>query len=307
MLAFSFTVPLTRVAVETFDPVLVSAGRACVAGICALILLAVTRQRRPTRSQFLRLLVIGCGVVAGFPLLTSIALQTAPAAHGAVVIGLLPAATAIAAVIRGRERPSLTFWVAGAAGAVAVCVFASLSNGGVGGLHTSDLLLLGAVVLAAVGYAEGGLLSRELGSWQVICWALVIALPVSGVITVVNVTAAPPVGGGQQWASLAYLSLISMFLGFFAWYRGLAIGPIAKVSQIQLLQPVLTIIWSAMLLGESLSWSTGLGALAVILCAGIAVRARIGTAVRSSPEPPGPEQVPSDVAEPAATQSSTTG
>ncbi len=275
VLAFSFTLPLTRIAVSTLDPLFVGAGRALVAALLATVVLLVTRTRFPPRRLWPRILTVAAGVVVGFPFLTSFALQTAPASHGAVVIGLLPAATAAVAVLRARERPSRLFWAASLAGAVAVIGFTVVSSGGFGGLHVSDLLLLGAVVAAAVGYAEGGLLAREIGSWQVICWALVAAAPAMAALTGVSMAAHPPTAGIDGWLAFGYVSGVSMFLGFFAWYRGLAIGPIASVSQIQLVQPVLTIAWAALLLGEPLTLVTALGALAVVACAALAVRSRV--------------------------------
>ncbi|MBF4636174.1 DMT family transporter [Agreia pratensis] len=276
VLAFSFTLPFTRIAVEQIDPLFIGAGRAIVAAALAALVLAASRQRLPRGAQWLRLSVVAIGVVVGFPLLTSFALQTVPAAHGAVVIGLLPAATAIAAVIRAKERPSIAFWIASGAGVAAVIAFIALAGGGLEGLHPSDLLLLGAVVLAAIGYAEGALLSRELGSWQTICWALVVALPVMIPLTAVSFSAQGwPQADASHWLAFGYLALVSMFLGFFAWYRGLAIGPISQVSQIQLVQPVLTIIWSALIVGERLDLLVWLGAVVVVVCAATAVRARM--------------------------------
>lgn len=282
MAAFSFTVPFTRVAVEGLSPLFVGSGRAVVAAILAGLALALARQRIPAPKQLLRLAIVAAGVVAGFPLLTSFALTTAPASHGAVVIALLPAATAVMAVLRGRERPPLVFWVMSGIGAVAAVAFGFIQSGGFGALHWADLLLLGAVVAAAIGYAEGGLLARELGAWQTVSWALVLALPVMLALAALSVTQQPPQGTPAQWAAFAYLGVVSMFLGFFAWYRGLAIGPMTRVSQVQLAQPVLTILWAALMLGESLTWSTICGGLVIILCAGVAVRARLGTAARWS-------------------------
>lgn len=282
VLMFSFTLPMTRIAVVELTPLFIANGRAVVAGALALAVLAITRQRLPRGGQWLRLAVVAGGVIFGFPLFTSFALQTVPSSHGAVVIGLLPAATAVAAVIRGKERPSLAFWLASGAGVLSVIVFVAIAGGGLDGLRPGDLLLLGAVVTAAIGYAEGALLSREIGPWQTICWALVLALPVTVVITAVAVAPGWPVAGVQAWLAFAYMALFSMFLGFFAWYRGLAIGPIARVSQIQLVQPVLTIVWSALLLGEALDWTVWLGAVVVILCAGIAVRARVRAGSRAA-------------------------
>ena len=272
---FSFTLPMTHIAVAELAPLFISNGRAVVAGALAIAVLAVSRQARPRGSQWWRLAIVAGGVIFGFPLFTSFALQTVPSSHGAVVIGLLPAATAVAAVIRGRERPSLAFWIASGAGVLAVILFVALAAGGLQGLRPGDLLLLGAVVTAAIGYAEGALLSREIGSWQTICWALVLSLPITITITTVNVLPGWPQASAPAWLAFAYMALFSMFLGFFAWYRGLAIGPIASVSQIQLVQPVLTIVWSALLLGEQLDWLVWVGALVVIACAAIAVRSRV--------------------------------
>ena len=175
--AFSFTMPFTRVAVGGLSPLFIGSGRAVVAAVLAVAALTLTRQRLPRGAQWARLVVVGGGIVIGFPLLTSYALTTAPASHGAVVIAVLPAATAVMAVLRGHEHPPRAFWVAAGLGAVAAIGFASAQSGGIGDLHWSDLLLFGAVLAAAVGYAEGGLLARELGAWQTVSWALVVCLP----------------------------------------------------------------------------------------------------------------------------------
>jgi drug/metabolite transporter (DMT)-like permease len=272
--AFSFTVIFTRVALGGLSPLFIGAGRAVVAAALAATALIVTRQKLPQGFQWLRLGVVAAGVVAGFPLLTSYALTTVPATHGAVVIALLPAATAVAAVVRCRERPPLPFWTAAGVGAVAAVVFAMVHGGGVGQLHWPDLLLFGAVVAAAIGYAEGGLLARELGAWQTVSWALVVAAPVMAILTVLALVEEPQHADATAWAAFGYLAAVSMYLGFFAWYRGLAIGPMAQVSQVQLVQPVLTISWAALLLHERITWVTALGGAAVIACAGLAVRMR---------------------------------
>ncbi|WP_432487543.1 DMT family transporter [Kineococcus sp. SYSU DK018] len=275
VVVFSFTLPFTRVAVRTLDPLFVGGGRAVVAGVLAAAVLAATRSRRPPLRLVPRLLLVVAGVVAGFPLLTSVAMRDVPAAHGAVVVGVLPAATAVAVVLRTRERPGRGFWAAGAAGLVAVVVFVALSGGGLGGAGSGDALLLGAVVLAALGYAEGGLLARELGAWQTICWALVLALPVTAALTAVGAAGGRTSAGVAGWLSFGYLAVFSMFLGFFAWYRGLAIGPMTSVSQVQLVQSVLTIAWSALFFGERVGPAVVVAAAAVLVCAAAAVRARI--------------------------------
>ncbi|MFP8904395.1 DMT family transporter [Streptomyces atacamensis] len=276
--AFSFTVPFTRAAVEGggMSPLFVGSGRAVIAALLAAAVLALTRQRPPRGAQWGRLAVVAGGVVVGFPVLTSFALTTASAGHGAVVIALLPAATAVMAVLRGHERPPVPFWVMAAVGAVAAVAFASLRGGGFGGLHWSDLLLLGAVAAAGTGYAEGGILARELGAWQTISWALVLSAPLMAALTVLSVSSRPPSGTPAEWSAFAYLGVVSMFLGFFAWYRGLAIGPMAQVGQVQLVQPVLSVCWAALFLREQITWPTVLGGVAVIACAGATVRTRPG-------------------------------
>ncbi|MFT4188584.1 MAG: DMT family transporter [Aeromicrobium sp.] len=276
VLAFSFTVPLTRVVVGdgAMSPLFVGSGRAVVAAVLAGLALALTRQRAPRGVQWLRVAVVAGGVVLGFPLLTSYALTTASASHGAVVIAVLPAATAAMAVLRGRERPGRAFWVAATLGGVAAVVFALVQGGG-GELRPSDLLLLAAVVVCAIGYAEGGLLSRELGSWQTISWALVSASPVMATLTALSIGHHQPTGSWADWAAFGYLAAVSMFLGFFAWYRGLAIGPMAQVSQAQLAQPVMSVCWAALLLHEKVGWTTVLGGAVVVGGALTAVRARV--------------------------------
>ncbi|OLT27282.1 hypothetical protein BJF79_01305 [Actinomadura sp. CNU-125] len=276
--AFSFTVPFTRVTVAGggMSPLFVGSGRAVVAALLATAALAITRQRPPCGAQWVRVAVVAGGVVAGFPLLTSFALTTAPASHGAIVIALLPAATAVTAALRGHERQPVPFWIMAAVGAVAAIAFASSQGGGLGGLHRSDLLLFGAVLAAAIGYAEGGLLARELGAWQTVSWALVVSAPLMVLVSAASLARQPVTGGPAEWAAFAYLGVVSMFLGFFAWYRGLAIGPMARVGQVQLVQPVMTLCWAALFLHERLAWTTVLGGIAVIACATGAVHARQG-------------------------------
>ena len=276
--SFSLSLPMTKLALHGFPPLFLGAGRAVVAAVIAALVLLITRTALPQGRQWFRLVVVALGVVVGFPFFTSFAMQFVPASHGAVIIGLLPAATAVVAVIRGKERPSVVFWIAAVLGACAVGIFAVLTTGTQSGPVLGDLFLVGAVIMAAIGYGEGGLLAREKGSWQTISWALVVALPVMIPLAWVSVAdldwAAVP---GLAWMGFAYISVISMYVGFFAWYRGLAIGPMASVSQIQLVQPVLTIAWSALFFGEVVGPSVWIAAALVIACAGIAVRARVKT------------------------------
>jgi drug/metabolite transporter (DMT)-like permease len=277
-------VPFTKIAVAGLSPLFIGSGRAVVAAILAAAALALTRQRLPRSVHWGRLALVAGGVVVGFPLLTSFALTATPASHGAVVIALLPAATAMAAVLRGREGPPTAFWLVTGVGALAAIGFASMQSGGFGQLHWADVLLLGAVVAAAIGYAEGGRLARELGAWQTVSWALVLASPLMVFLAAVSVAQQPPSASPVQWAAFAYLGVISMFLGFLAWYRGLAIGPMAQVSQVQLVQPVLSICWAGLLLGEALTWTTIVGGVAVMLCAGAAVRVRLRPAAAQPAE-----------------------
>jgi drug/metabolite transporter (DMT)-like permease len=251
VLAFSLTLPATKIAVRSIDGEIVGLGRAVVAAACALLLLLARRQPVPARRLWLRLAITAAGVVLGFPLLSALALQSVPSSHAAMVVGLLPAASAILAVMRAGERPSAAFWIASAVGLAAVLVFCSLRS--LGTWQGADLLLLGAVLSAAVGYTEGALLARELGAWQVICWALVLSAPLITPVVCMRVYAVGWAPTAASAAGFAYVSVVSMFLGFFAWYRGLAIGGIARVGQLQLMQPVLTLLWSHLLLAETVT------------------------------------------------------
>jgi drug/metabolite transporter (DMT)-like permease len=280
---FSFSFPATRLAVDGIDPFVVGLGRAVVAAALAAVVLLVTRAPRPRREHWPRLAVVALGVVVGFPLLTALALQDVPAAHGSVVIGILPAATAVMAVLRAGERPGLPFWAASAAGLAAVVAFA-LSRGA-GSLHVADLELLLGAVLCGLGYAEGGALARELGGPQVICWALLLAAPVLVPVVAVIAAGADLHASASAWLGFAYVSVFSMFLGFFAWYRGLALGGVARVGQVQLAQPVLSLGWAALLLGEAVGPGTLLTAGAVLACMAGTQRARAGGTGRRRPVP----------------------
>jgi drug/metabolite transporter (DMT)-like permease len=275
VLAFSFSMPATRLAVADLDPWFVAFGRAVVAGLLSVLVLTATRAPRPTPTQWRSLALVALGVVVGFPLFTSLALRDLPASHGAVVVGMLPAATAVAAVLCAGERPTRAFWLASAAGLAAVLVFA-LTRGG-GDLGAPDLELLAAIVLCALGYAEGGRLSRELGGARTICWALVLSLPMTLVITGIALGHAGAHAGATAWLGFAYVSVISMFLGFFAWYAGLARGGVAKIGQVQLAQPVLSLLWAALILGESVGPATVLAALVVLACVVATQRTRVGS------------------------------
>jgi drug/metabolite transporter (DMT)-like permease len=281
VLGFSGSLPATRVAVEELDASFVGLGRAVVAAVLGGLLLLVLRQPRPQRSQLGRLALVALGVVIGFPLFTAFALRELSSAHGAVIVGLLPAATAAMAVLRGGERPSRAFWLASGLGLVAVLAFAATQGAGLP--TAADGLVLVAVAFGALGYAEGGALSRELGGWQTICWALVLSMPVVAPLALAAAVTGDLSGGAGAWAGFAYVSLVSMFLGFFAWYAGLARGGVAKIGQVQLAQPVLTLAVAAALLGEHVGVTTVIAALAVL--ASVAAIQRTRVEVRERPPP----------------------
>lgn len=269
---FSLTLPFTRMAVAELDPVLVALGRAVVAAAGSAILLWWLGAPRPTSSQVRALLITALGVVVGFPVFTSLAMRYVPASHGAIVIGILPLATALFGALRFGERPSVGFWIAALAGSGLVVGFALWQGGGQ--FHMADLALFAAVIAAAMGYAEGARLSQAMGGQQVISWALVLSMPLLLPVTLWlgwthGISASP-----KAWIGFAYVSLFSMFIGFFFWYKGLALGGIARVGQVQLVQPFLTLIGAALILGEALDARNFLFAIAVI--AVVAIGRRMG-------------------------------
>jgi drug/metabolite transporter (DMT)-like permease len=269
---FSFSLPATRLAVKGLDPWFVAFGRAAVAAVLSVVVLRATHARRPTREQWRRLAIVAFGIVVGFPALTSLALRHVDSAHGAVVIALLPAGTAVWAVSRAGERPSARFWAAALAGLAAVVAF--ILAQGVGHAGVADAELLVATVICSLGYAEGGALSRELGGPQTVCWALVLSAPLTFAVAL----ATAPYGGGggtNAWLGFAYVSTVSMFLGFFFWYAGLARGGVAKAGQIQLLQPLLTLALAALVLGEHVSPLTLICAVAVLFSVAGTQRAQV--------------------------------
>lgn len=270
VLGFSFSLPATKLAIAGLDPWFVAFGRAVVAGVLAAGVLAAGRAPRPTGAQWRSLAIVAFGVVIGFPLLTSLALETRPAGQSAVVITVLPAMTAVMAVLRAGERPSLRFWAASGAGLVAALAFAATR--GADGPGVADALLVGAVIVCALGYAEGGVLSRDLGGARTICWALVLSLPLT--VPVAALAAGDLSAEPRAWAGFAYVALVSMFLGFFAWYAGLARGGVARIGQVQLAQPVLTLGWAALVLGEVVGVADFACAALVLLCVVATQRAR---------------------------------
>ncbi|WAL94432.1 DMT family transporter [Streptomyces sp. Je 1-369] len=272
VIAFSLTFPSTAWGLEGIGPwsfvTLRGALSALVAGGCLLAL----RVAVPDRRHWAGLAVVGAGVVVGFPLLTTLALQTSTTAHAAVVVGLLPLTTAVFSVLRNGARPSRAFWAAALAGAAAVIAFTVQQSGGA--LTTADLYLFGALLICAAGYTEGGRLAREMPGWQVIGWALILCLP----LNLLGAALALPHESfqltGHSTAGLLYAALGSQFLGLVVWYRGMAAIGVPKASQLQLAQPLLTLVWSVFLLGEHLTVAAPLTAAAVLVCIAVTQRSR---------------------------------
>ena len=248
VIIFSGSLPATRIAVRGFSPLFLTSARAVIAALLGLALLLALRQKRPAASDLASLALVALGVVAGFPLLTALALQHITSAHSIVFIGLLPLATATFGVVRGGERPRPLFWLFSVAGALSVAGYA-LYQGGSASL-TGDLLMVAAILLCGLGYAEGATLSRRLGGWQVISWALLLSLPVTAAIAFATVPDTVTGISAPMWLCLAYVSVFSMLVGFVFWYRGLALGGIAGVGQLQLLQPFFGLALAGLLLHE---------------------------------------------------------
>lgn len=265
VIIFSGSLPATRVAVAQFEPLFLTTARASLAGLLALALLGLFRQPRPTREQLLPLAVVAAGVVVGFPLLTALALQHVTSAHSIVFVGLLPLATALFGVLRCGERPRAAFWLCSVLGSLMVAGYAMAQ--GLSANLTGDLLMLLAILACGLGYAEGARLSHSLGGWQVISWALVLALPIMLVASLCNLpTAGFAAIQAPAWAALGYVSIFSMLVGFVFWYRGLAQGGVAAVGQLQLLQPFFGLALAAGLLGEPVSLGMLGVTLVVIVC-----------------------------------------
>ncbi|MDM5451851.1 DMT family transporter [Peribacillus simplex] len=270
VLIFSGSLPATRLAVADFDPLFLTVCRAAIAGVLAGALLFIFRQQRPVRSDIVPLLVVAFGVVVGFPLLTALALQYVTSAHAIIFIGLLPLSTAIFGVLRGGERPRPSFWIFSAAGSFLVAGFALIQNGESSPI--GDAFMLASIIVCGLGYAEGARLSRKLGNWQVISWALVLSLPLMLPLSFFYTPDSWADIGDPALFSLAYVSLFSMLIGFVFWYRGLAQGGIAAVGQLQLLQPFFGLLLAAMILNEKVSPALVAVNIAVVLCVAAARR-----------------------------------
>jgi drug/metabolite transporter (DMT)-like permease len=261
---FSGSLPATRMAVLAFDPVFVTLARASIAGILALVTLMVFKEKRPERKQLGSLYIVAIGCVVGFPLLSALALQHITSAHSIVFIGILPVSTAVFGIIRGGERPKPIFWLFSALGSLLVIGYALAQ--GLTASPLGDVLMILSVILCGLGYAEGAKLTKTLGGWQVISWALVLSLPLMLPLTFIYLPSsfdAVPMGA---WASLAYVSLFSMFIGFVFWYKGLAQGGTATIGQLQLLQPFFGLALAAWLLHEQVSVGMLTVTVGVILC-----------------------------------------
>lgn len=261
VIIFSGSLPATRIAIGGFSPLFLTSARAVIAACLGAALLLVLRQNRPRGDDLGRLAIVALGVVVGFPLLTALALQYVTAAHSIVFIGLLPLVTALFGVLRAGERPRPAFWIFSAIGSATVAGFALSQD--VAASLTGDLLMAAAILLCGLGYAEGAVLSRRLGGWQVISWSLVLSFPVMAILSVVSAPAALP-PNVPVWIALAYVSVFSMLVGFVFWYRGLALGGIAGVGQLQLLQPFFGLALAAFLLREPVEW-TMVAACAVVV------------------------------------------
>ncbi len=274
---FAATLPLTKLAVGTpnspqLSPWFITFGRAAVAGLLSFLYLTIQYRRGlvriPTVKQGGLVLFTACGVVVGFPLFMSLALQYVPSTHGAVVTGLLPLATAVVAALWFRQKPSAGFWACAVAGTLLVLAYMGIRSSDVAGhfsFHLADGFLLLAMMSAALGYIGGARLTPVLGAEQVICWVLVMALPLTLPMTWLHVPSDLQAIRTTSWLAFAYLALFSMWIGFFAWYRGLALGGAVRVSQVQLVQPFLSLLFAVPLLGETLDATTiGFG-LAVIV------------------------------------------
>ncbi|MFF4274010.1 DMT family transporter [Streptomyces sp. NPDC001536] len=272
VVAFSLTFPATAWGLEGFGPWSLVGVRSVLAALIAGSCLLALRVPVPARRHWAGLAVVAGGVVVGFPLLTTLALQTSTTSHAAVVVGLLPLTTALFSALRMGTRPSRTFWTAALAGAAAVLAFTVQQSGGT--LTSADLYLFGALLVCAAGYTEGGRLAKVIPGWQVIGWALVLCLPLTVPAAAVALSYEPVHLTAHSVTGLLWVAAGSQFLGLVVWYRGMAMIGIPKASQLQLAQPLLTLVWSVLLLGEHLTPAAPLTAAAVLVCIAVTQRAR---------------------------------
>jgi drug/metabolite transporter (DMT)-like permease len=278
---FSLTLPVSKIAVQVLDPYFIVFGRAALAGLIALAYLIAIRARLPARATLPGFVLIALGAVFGFPLFITIAMMQGPSSNGAVILGILPLVTTVLGAIRFKERPSVGFWLSSVMGTILVLLYALMQ--GAGQLSYFDALLMVACVCAAVAYVEGAKLSARMKPKIVISWALVFSLPVSLFFSALSFKTDYVYAGLDIWLSFAYLGIFSMFVGFFFWYEGLRIGGIARVSQVQLLQPFCTLIASSILLGESLTLLNLVFAALVVSTVMVGKRMLIKTPVPTPP------------------------
>ena len=264
VMIFSGSLPATRIAVGAFDPVFLTLVRATIAGLLGVGLLLGLGASRPLRKDYLNLAIVAVGVVVGFPLLTALALQNINSARSIVFIGLLPLSTAIFGVVLGGEKPQPAFWLFSILGSLLVAGFA-LSQGGSGSWY-GDLLMVAAIIVCGLGYAQGAKLSRRLGGWQVISWSLVISLPVMAPLAVWTMPTSVAHVQLDEWTALAYVSVFSMLIGFVFWYRGLALGGVTAISQLQLLQPFMGLMLAATIMQEQVHWQMIAVSVLVVAC-----------------------------------------
>jgi drug/metabolite transporter (DMT)-like permease len=274
--AFALTLPCAKILAGHLSAMQIGLFRSMLAALAALPVLYFTRSACPNISQIKRLLLMSLGVVYGFPILTAVGMQHVPVGHGGAVLAALPLSTAIFGSLITKDRPPLLFWLASIAGFVAVAVFAAIRSDMGGGIYLGDLALLAAVVLAGFGYAQGGALSKEMKGWEVMCWALVLNLPVLLPLALLNFNVADFSGfGAVQWGALAFLAFVNSLLAFFSWNRALALGGIQRISQLQLLQPFFTYSYSIVLMGEAFDPFALLICVAVITLVMLSKRALI--------------------------------
>jgi drug/metabolite transporter (DMT)-like permease len=287
MAIFGGTLPATRIAVSQIDPIALTSLRTAMAGLCSLALLMVLRRPLPPRALWPQLAIAMLCVSILFPLLMSLGMQTVDASHGGVVLGILPIATALVAVAITHERPRPLFWIASIAGGGLVIAFVVRQGGGT--LSAGDLLLFVAVAVSSIGYAFSGRLTTEMPGWEVISWVLVMALPISLSATALTMPSDFTHIDLKPWLGLLYVALFSQWIGFFAWNAGMAMGGIARVSQVQLLQPFITFALAALFNGETITWQIVLFAAAVVATVAISTRTRAQQAPPPAPARLAPE------------------
>lgn len=282
VLTFSFTLPMVKLALPAFSPWTLTFGRAAIAGVLALGFLKFAKVPFPERKLLVPLLVTSGGIVVGWPILTTLALQETTSAHAAVITAGLPLATAILAVFRLHEHVPKAFWAAALVGTLTLVVYASMRGGQEGGTLKTDLYLIGAVIAAAIGYAEGAILTKLMPGWQVVSWCVVLSLPVTLPYFAISLWMGKDTHTITAIPLLAFLftAFGSMYFGFFAWYRGLAELGVAKGSQVQLIQSLLTLLWSVLLLGEKVTGATLVAASVVVVCVAITQKVRVVSQAR---------------------------